>query len=363
MSTITEKSEVLFLYESKYSMPNGDPFTGEQRYDEESKRILVSDVRIKRFIRDYLLELGYEIFVVNDKTQVASDAESGAASRLNSLIEKYKEDPSIINKALASVAVDVSVQEETQSSDKKAKKAKAKPKGETGINVVKLLQKCIDVRLFGGISTKEGMAVNLTGPVQFALLNPSLNQLDLRIHQNTSVFSSSAEKSRGAIGTTSLAPYSLCQIHGWVNPFSAKHSGLTQDDLDKMFAALWHSVNNANTRSKSNQSSLLIVQIVYSEITDKLYAVDRLLTINTELKRKNGEIISNKQEEQIRDWTDYELNLEQLKKAAESPKVKAINYYTENTTIEDMLSKEGKFKKMSLISLAQKKENDESSPD
>ncbi len=44
-----QKSEILFLYESTYSMPNGDPFTGEQRYDDETKKILVSDVRIKRF--------------------------------------------------------------------------------------------------------------------------------------------------------------------------------------------------------------------------------------------------------------------------------------------------------------------------
>ena len=50
------KSEILFLYESTYSMPNGDPFTGEQRYDDETKKALVSDVRIKRFIRDYFVE-------------------------------------------------------------------------------------------------------------------------------------------------------------------------------------------------------------------------------------------------------------------------------------------------------------------
>lgn len=32
------KSEILFLYESTYSIPNGDPFTGEQRYDDETKK-------------------------------------------------------------------------------------------------------------------------------------------------------------------------------------------------------------------------------------------------------------------------------------------------------------------------------------
>src|SRR3990172_6001967 len=52
------KSEILFLYESTYSIPNGDPFTGEQRYDEETKRVLVSDVMIKRFVRDYLSSHG-----------------------------------------------------------------------------------------------------------------------------------------------------------------------------------------------------------------------------------------------------------------------------------------------------------------
>lgn len=36
-----KKSEILFLYETSYNIPNGDPFTGEQRYDEETKKILL----------------------------------------------------------------------------------------------------------------------------------------------------------------------------------------------------------------------------------------------------------------------------------------------------------------------------------
>ena len=31
--TDLKKSEILFLYEGSYNVPNGDPFTGEQRYD------------------------------------------------------------------------------------------------------------------------------------------------------------------------------------------------------------------------------------------------------------------------------------------------------------------------------------------
>ena len=36
-----KKSDILFLYETSYNIPNGDPFTGEQRYDEETKKSLL----------------------------------------------------------------------------------------------------------------------------------------------------------------------------------------------------------------------------------------------------------------------------------------------------------------------------------
>lgn len=307
-----EKSEILFLYEATFAIPNGDPFTGEQRYDEETKKILVSDVRIKRFIRDYFLSIGgYDVYVFNDRSSVSEgDKMTGAAARMKSLKEKYKEDPSVMVKS---------------------------KKGKDEQDALKIMQKCIDVRLFGGISTEEGDAVNLTGAVQFALLNPSLNSVDLRMHQNTSVFSSSTEKSRGAIGTTTVVPYALNQIHGWINPYSAIHTGLTEEDIKLMFKALWESINNANTRTKQNQNSLLLLQIVYSEPTKKLYGVDRLV-----------KLISNKAtEEQIRHIDDYTLDFSELKKASEKDIVKEIRVYTEIDKIKSELTG-GKFQEMKI---------------
>ncbi len=296
-----EKSEVLYLYESKYSIPNGDPFTGEQRYDDETKRVLVSDVRIKRYVRDYFIEQNqmdegkYEIFVFNDKTQVAEGSkESGSSARMQSLWAKYypkKPEKKMLEKA-----------------------------------ALELLQKCIDVRLFGGISTEKEAAVNITGPVQFALLNPSLNKVDLRIHQNTSVFSSSADKSRGAIGTTSVVPYALNQIHGWINPYSAKNSGLTEIDINELFVAMWNSINNSNTRSKSNQSSVLLIQIIYRNPNDKLYGTDKLISIS-----------SSKEEEQIRDMEDFSFDFSLIDNVAKSEKVREIRFYTEIEAIQNRI--------------------------
>jgi len=304
MSTLTEKSEIIFLYESKFSMPNGDPFTSEQRYDEETKKVLVSDVHIKRFIRDYLHNIGETIYVINDKEQMEGN-ESGSAARVKSLRKKFGAE---------------------------LKEAGIKDDG------LFLLTKCIDVRLFGGISTEKNAAVNLTGPVQFALLNPSLNSVDLRMHQNTSVFSSDVSKSGGAIGTTSLVPYSLNQIHGWINPFAAKLSGLEDKDVATMFEALWKSINNANTRSKSNQSSLLLLQLIYAKDTDKVYGTDKLISFT-----------SDKLDEQLRDISDVTFDFGALKEIAASDKIKEVKYYSESKEILSQLIGLGdKFTKMSL---------------
>lgn len=292
-SKIREKSEILFIYDSIYSIPNGDPFTGEQRYDEETKKVLVSDVRIKRFIRDFLLAENeiegkdkHEVYV---KSVEAEGEGTSSAARVEQLQEKYD---------------DISTDGEA------------------------LLRKCVDVRLFGAVSTaKEELSVNLTGPVQFALLNPSLNRVNLRMHQNTSVFKSDVGKQRGAIGTTSVVPYSVIQIHGWVNPFSATHTGLTDDDLSVMFEALWDSVNNANTRSKSNQSSLLLLQIVYSDPRDKLYRADEYI----EIEPKEG-----KQEEQLRGPADYNFDFSRLHRAVADDKVEEVRY---NVAFDDLEKK------------------------
>src|SRR5919205_192054 len=249
-----QKSEILFLYESTYSVPNGDPFTGEQRYDDETRRVLVSDVRIKRFIRDYFAEKGQDIYVANPDP----NNKLTGGQRFKMLYEKRpNKNTSAREFALSLVDVRlfgavIPIQKE------KGKKKAAEEEGE------------------------DANAFNVTGPVQFSLLNPSLNKAELRIHQNTSVLVSGEGKAQGAIGTTTVVPYSLNQIHGWINPYSARHTGLSEDDIKAMFKALWESVNNANTRTKSNQNSLLLLQIVYTEPTKKLYGVDRLIGLQSE---------------------------------------------------------------------------------
>jgi len=328
MST-SKKSEILFLYETSYNIPNGDPFTGEQRYDEETKQILVSDVRIKRFIRDYLsLKKDVNIYIqpkgnndVSEEETENADSEekrgSGSARRIDELIKKYKADI-----------------EQATPQDEKTKKSFSK--------AAFVMKKCIDVRLFGGISTKQKDAVNFTGPVQFALLNPSKNTVNLKEHQNTSVLESKQGNKQGAIATTTLVPYSLIQIHGWVNPKVAEKTGMTEDDLKLMYEGIWYGTSgdgSSHSRSKIGQNSVLLLEIEYVKNNQKIYGVDRLI----ELKPKK-----DKKGEQLRSMDDYELDFSKLLAVAATEKVEKIKYYTEIESIKSKLADNPKFEAITL---------------
>ena len=310
-----KKSEILFLYETSYNIPNGDPFTGEQRYDEETKKILVSDVRIKRFIRTYLEDIEGEHIYVSENTGAGKTDSKGV---LTWIAQKWN------------------TNQET--------------------NIAEIMKELIDVRLFGGISTLKDDEtkkikvnkkectnghVQFTGPVQFAALNPSLNRVNLRMHQNTSHFTSKDENAQGAIATTTLDPYSVVQIHGWINPTVAKNTDLKEDDLKTMFKALWYGTGGEGSsfsRSKVGQDSLLLLVIDYKQDFDKLYGIDRTI----KLKLNEG-----LKDEQIRSMDDYDFDFSKLQELAKNDKIEKIRFYTEIDKIKESLNGE-KFEEMSL---------------
>lgn len=314
MENELKKSEILFLYETSYNIPNGDPFTGEQRYDEETKKILVSDVRMKRYVRTYFEENGKHIYV-SEKTGAGKTDSKGVLTWI--------------------------------AENRNPKKL---------LDIAELLKEQIDVRLFGGISTLGDDAKKIkvdgkemknghtqfTGPVQFALLNPSLNEVNLRMHQNTTHFTSKAENTQGSIGTTTLVPYSLVQIHGWVNPKVAEKTGMTPDDLKLMYEGLWYGTSgdgSSHSRSKVGQNSVLLLEIEYAQNNQKIYGVERLIKLEPKDDKKG---------EQLRSMDDYNLDFAKLFDAANSTKVAKVKFYTEIESIKSELSKNPKFEAIVL---------------
>jgi len=240
------KKEFIFLYDAKNTIPNGDPFTGEQRYDEESRKALVSDVRIKRYIRDFLDNDPFcdgDVVFYSDKTSKGTTED-----RKKELEEKFK------LKTLDNVK-----------------------------------EKCIDVRLFG-IVTSEKKDNKLTGAVQFMLFNPSINEVSLITTQNTTIMTSKSGKTQGSIATYSYLPYGLFVVTGYFNPIVGKENGVSERDLEKMKIALWQEINSKNTRSKNSQTSRLLIEINYKDNYSKIADLDEAISVGNKEYREFSEI-------------------------------------------------------------------------
>jgi CRISPR-associated protein Csh2 len=249
------KREFLFLYDAKDCIPNGDPFTGEQRYDEETQMALVSDVRLKRYIRDFI------------------DNNENDEKWLNKKIDKIFYSDKDGKRTTGTRASEVS------------------PKKENTDNIGDLKKQCIDIRLFGTVvagnkQKTDEYNTQATGAVQFKMFNRTLNKVFLPTTQNTTIMLSSEKNEQGSMATFSYLPYGLFSCVGYFNPTTAKENGMTLDDLEKMKVALWNEINTKNTRSKTGQQSRLLIEIEYNDDYYKIPDIEYSIRLNNEQKFK-----------------------------------------------------------------------------
>lgn len=306
-----KKRDFLMIYENSWNIPNGDPFTGEQRYDNSSEKILVSDLRIKRFIRDVIGELsGKPVYYLYDAIKASAISEKMTGSAFT--FRQYLLDKGLITSV-------------------------EKCKFDKNIDLETILKEFIDVRLFGGLLTESDNNAKIEGSVQFKNLNCSYNKCNLEVFQNTSVFPSVITNTQGSIGTSSLVPYALVGIEGWLNEATAKINGLTEYDIDLMLSSMWKSIKDKNSRSKSGQSPLLLLEVIYNgqpfkynpdiEVYKTIKNLKSLITLQ-----------SNMDEKDIRCYEDYTLNYDKLIEECNKSNVNVVNFYTENDKIREFLT-------------------------
>ena len=84
MSIVKNRSEILFLYDVTDANPNGDPVDeNKPRIDEETGINLVTDVRLKITIRDYLYYYkGLDVFVLEIREDDGNRDKGKEAGRL-----------------------------------------------------------------------------------------------------------------------------------------------------------------------------------------------------------------------------------------------------------------------------------------
>ena len=228
-------SDVLFLYDAKLTNPNGDADDENRpRMDYERSLNLVSDVRLKRYIRDYLDNKGYEIFVakVDDKTL-------NATNRLKNLFDKHGDNVNL-NK--------ITIEQRDW-----------------------MLDQLIDVRLFGATMPiksqdqgNKGSSMIFTGPVQFNW-GYSLNKVSLVESSTiTSHFSSDESNERGSMGKDYRLYYSFIAFHGVISAGRAKHTRLKEEDIHLLDEAMIRAIPLLATRSKVGQQPRLYLRVEYN---------------------------------------------------------------------------------------------------
>lgn len=251
---IKNRSEILFLYDVTDANPNGDPNDeNKPRIDEETGINIVTDVRLKRTIRDYLYEYKkQEIFIrVRDKNGKLKDKDDRLA-------------------------------------DFKGKN---------------LLKECIDLRLFGETTAVEEQRKTLTGPVQFKY-GRSLHKVNLTYIKGTTVMPSKKGKEQGTFTERYILPYSLIAFYGVINETAAitQEIPLTEDDIDLMMEALWHGTKNLISGSKFGQNPRFLLQVIYKEgLSFYIGELDKRIRL-----------ISDKRDEEIRRIEEVNLDITQL---------------------------------------------------
>ena len=274
------RSEILFLYDIADANPNGDPLDANKpRLDEETEINIVTDVRLKRTIRDYLEEYkGQNLFVkeISDEKGIIQDAKKRAKDYLP------ESDYSNLHDA----------------------------KMEMQKNILK---ECVDVRLFGAtipldVTVKEGKknskktgSITLTGPVQFRL-GRSLHKVEITHVKGTGAFASGEGKSQKTFREEYILPYSLIGFYGIVNEKAAESTEMKDEDVDLLLDGIWNGTKNLISRSKFGQIPRILLQVEYNEDNFFIGDLDKQIYLVHDLDT----------DKQIRSVNDYKLDINSL---------------------------------------------------
>lgn len=275
-----KRTELLFLYDVQNANPNGDPSDeNKPRIDEETGINIITDVRLKRTVRDYLFTYkGYNKTGENDvfvrQTFIDNDPEKG----LNDGKNRAK----------------------TYSN-----------------NAEKIISSCIDIRLFGGVIPLDKSSITLTGPVQFKM-GHSLHKVQMQHIKGTGAFAGKPGAQQQTFREEYILPYSFIAFYGIINENAGKHTQLTSVDIELLKEALWNGTKQLITRSKMEHNPRLLLTITHDDSNFFIGELDKHIKLRADMA-----------DEQIRGIQDFKVDFSPLKQ-----KLDALNKYGKTPKIE-----------------------------
>lgn len=241
-TVLENRSEIVFLYDASDCNPNGNPLSANDkpRVDETTGEAVVTDVRLKRYLRDQLDDDGEGIYIRNPSKAPYEDVpdRDGLFKRVTG---KDEDDLEEMDEGDAAEA---------------------------------FLSNAADVRYFGATCSFSSDFQDLLGddfPGQF--IGPLQFEHGRSMHtvatkteskQLSTVVASGGDEEQGTFATDNRLEYALVKFHGVVNENAAEATNLTNADVERLDTLCWRALKNQTlTRSKMGHQPRLYLRVEY----------------------------------------------------------------------------------------------------
>lgn len=238
---IKNRYEFVVLFDVENGNPNGDPDAGNMpRIDPESGLGLVTDVCLKRKVRNYIETLkeeedGYKIYIKADVPLNRSDRE-----------------------ACKSLGIQETDDKKVTESLKKLKKSDA----DADVKIRDYMcRNFYDIRAFGAVMTTFVKAAlncgQVRGPVQIGFarsVDPIVSQ-EVTITRVAITTEKDAESKSTEMGRKSIVPYGLYRAEGYVSAnLARKVTGFSEEDLDLLWEAIINMFEHDHSAARGNMA-------------------------------------------------------------------------------------------------------------
>ena len=259
-----KNGELLFVKSVKDGIPNRDPLQdsdARRLFPEEDGRISLSDVSIKRDVRDYVIDAQPD----------------GGEEKKNYIFvqEKTNEKGKLLGRgSLAELIAKEAGKEEEAKEDLKSV----------------LIDHSFDVRTFGIVYSVKPK-FHLTGPVQFGWAH-SLHPVDSQYVQGTVVMPSKdikdsekdednkEGKTQGTIWTSYIVPFAVFAMPGVINARIAEQTRMTVEDQELLLKALWFGTKHRQARGRGQQQPLFLLHIEYNDPFFRIGYLEDLISLS-----------------------------------------------------------------------------------
>jgi len=253
---LARRHEFVLFFDVVNGNPNGDPDAGNMpRLDPETNKGLVSDVALKRKIRNYVALArpeapGHEIYMRDGAT----------------LNNEHK-------RAWAAVMPEVTKADELKKGPKDDAKARELTRW--------MCANFWDIRAFGAVMTTGVNAGQVRGPVQigFARSVDPVLPLEISITRLAATTEADAEAKGGrTMGRKHIVPYGLYRAHGYVSAPLASHptkgTGFSEADLELLFEALQNMFEHDRSAARGEMATRKLVVFRHATALGNAHASD-----------------------------------------------------------------------------------------